>query len=98
MVPVKSFMIPVEKFVTVDRDTDVRKAAVIMRDQGIRSLIVTRGKGVIGIVTDTDIVRGVVGLGGDAVKASVEQIMSGPVGMICGNNALLDADHIVTNA
>jgi CBS domain-containing protein len=43
MVPVKSFMIPAEKFVTVDRDTDVQKAAEIMRDHNIGSLFISRG-------------------------------------------------------
>ena len=95
MVPVKSFMIPVDKFVTVDRDTDVRKAATLMRDQGIGSLIVTRGKECIGIVTDTDMVRRVVALGVDAGKTSVEQIMSAPILMIDENKTLLDANNLM---
>ena len=44
MVPVKSFMVPAEKFVTVDRDTSVRRAAEIMKDSGIGSVFVTRIK------------------------------------------------------
>jgi len=95
MVPVKSFMIPVDKFVTVDRDTDVRKAALLMRDHGIGSLIVTRGKEFIGIVTDTDMVRRVVALGVDAAKTSVEQIMSAPIVMIDENKTLLDANNLM---
>ena len=63
MVPVKSFMVPAEKFVTVDRDTDVRKAAEIMRDRNIGSLFVSRGNEIVGIVTDTDMVRRVVAVG-----------------------------------
>ena len=35
MVPVKSFMVPREKFVTVERDTNAQAAARIMRDRGI---------------------------------------------------------------
>lgn len=95
MVPVKSFMIPVDKFVTVDRDTDVRKAALLMRDHGIGSLIVTRGKEFIGIVTDTDMVRRVVALGVDAAKTSAEQIMSAPIVMIDENKTLLDANNLM---
>ena len=60
MVPVKSFMVPREKFVTVDRDTDARTAAALMRDRNIGALFVTRGKEVVGILTDTDMVRRVV--------------------------------------
>ena len=60
MVSVKSFMIPKEKFVTVERDTNAQTAARIMRDRGIGSLFVTNGKEIIGILTDTDMVRRVV--------------------------------------
>ena len=60
MVPVKSFMVPKDKFITVERDVDVRTAGRIMRDRNIGSLFVTNGKEVIGIITDTDMVRRVV--------------------------------------
>ena len=56
MVPVKSFMVPAEKFVSVDRDTDSRTAAALMRDKNIGSLFVTRNNEVVGIITDTDFV------------------------------------------
>jgi len=42
MVSVKSFMIPREKFVTVERDTNAQTAARIMRDRGIGSLFVMK--------------------------------------------------------
>ena len=64
MVPVKSFMVPREKFITVERDTDAQTAARIMRDRGIGSLFVTNGKEIVGILTDTDMVRRVVAAGG----------------------------------
>ena len=48
MVPVKSFMVPIEKFITVDRDMDARSAAALMRDRNIGSLFVTRNKEIIG--------------------------------------------------
>jgi CBS domain-containing protein len=54
MVPVKSFMVPREKFITVERDTDAQTAARIMRDRGIGSLFVTNGKEIVGILTDTE--------------------------------------------
>ncbi|MBI5411089.1 MAG: CBS domain-containing protein [Nitrospirae bacterium] len=95
MVPVKSFMVPVEKFVTVDRDTDVRKAAAVMRDLNIGSLFVTRDKDIIGILTDTDLVRRVVAVGADAAKTPVEQIMSAPILTIEENKTLLDANDMM---
>ena len=95
MVPVKSFMIPVEKLVTVDRDTDVRKAALIMRDQNIGSLFVTKGKDIIWIVTDTDMVRRSLATGADPVKTTVEHIMSAPIITIEESKTLLDANDLM---
>jgi CBS domain-containing protein len=95
MVPVKSFMVPAEKFVTVDRDTDVRKAAEIMRDREIGSLFVTKGKDIIGILTDTDMVRRSVAVGADAARTAVEQIMSAPIITIDENKTLLDANDLM---
>lgn len=97
MVPVKSFMIPAEKFVTVDRDTDVRKAGELMRDRNIGSLFVTRGNDVIGIVTDTDMVRRAVAVGGDPSHMRVEQIMSAPIVTIDENKTLLDANDMMAH-
>ena len=95
MVPVKSFMVPAEKFVMVDRDTDVRKAAEIMRDREIGSLFVTKGKDIIGILTDTDMVRRSVAVGADATRTAVEQIMSAPIITIDENKTLLDANDLM---
>jgi len=98
MVPVKSFMVPMEKFVTVDRDTDVRTAAALMRDRNIGSLFVTRNKDIIGIITDTDMVRRVVAVGLDASKTSVEQIMSAPILSIEEDKTLLDANDLMAKS
>ena len=68
MVPVKSFMVPREKFITIERDTDAQTAARIMRDRGIGSLFVTNGKEIVGILTDTDMVRRVVAAGAGDVR------------------------------
>ncbi len=95
MVPVKSFMVPLEKFVTVDRDTDVRKAAEIMRDRNIGSLFIMRGKDIIGIVTDTDLVRRSVAVGADPSKTTIEQIMSAPIITIDESKTLLDANDLM---
>lgn len=98
MVPVKSFMVPKEKFVTVERDTDVRTAGRLMRDRNIGSLFVTNGKDVIGIVTDTDMVRRVVAAGADMTKTTVEQIMSAPLMTIEESKTLLDANDLMAQS
>jgi CBS domain-containing protein len=88
-------MVPKDKFVTVERDTDAQTAARIMRDRGIGSLFVTNGKEIIGILTDTDMVRRVVATGVDMRKTSAEQIMSAPIVMIEGDKTVLDANDLM---
>ncbi len=95
MVTVKSFMVPAEKFITVDRDVNVRKAAEIMRDNGIGSIFVTRDGKIIGILTDTDLLRRLVAAGLDPNQTTVEQIMSAPIKTIEENKTLLDANDVM---
>jgi CBS domain-containing protein len=95
MDPIKSFMVPSEKFITVERDTDAQTAARIMRDRGIGSLFVTNGKEIVGILTDTDMVRRVVAAGADTHKTTAEQIMSAPILTIEENKTVLDANDLM---
>lgn len=95
MVPVKSFMVPAEKFISVDRDVNVRKAAEIMRDNGIGSIFITRDGKIIGILTDTDLLRRLVAAGLDPTQTTVEQIMSAPIKIIDENKTLLDANDVM---
>ena len=95
MVPVKSFMVPAEKFIVVDRDTSVRKAAEIMKDSGIGSVFVTWERAIIGILTETDIARRLVGMGLDADQTSVEHIMTAPIIKIDENKTIRDANAMM---
>jgi CBS domain-containing protein len=95
MVPVKSCMVPVGKIVKVDRDILVKTAAEMMRDNGIGSVIVTSGEEIIGILTDTDLVRRVVAAGADPMQTTVEKIMSAPIVSIEGDRTLLDANDLM---
>lgn len=95
MVPVKSCMVPLEKIVKVDRDVSVKTAAEMMRDNGIGSIFITSGEEIIGILTDTDLVRRVVAAGADPLTTTVEQIMSAPIASIEGNRTLLDANDVM---
>ncbi len=95
MVPVKSCMVPIEKIVKVDRDVLVKTAAEMMRDNGIGSIFITSGEEIIGILTDTDLVRRVVAAGADPLTTTVEQIMSAPIASIEGNRTLLDANDLM---
>ena len=95
MVPVKSFMVPTEKFVKVDRDTAVRRAAEMMRECGIGSIFITTGEEIIGILTDTDLVRRVVATGANPEQTAVEKVMSAPILTIDGEKTLLDANDLM---
>ncbi len=98
MVPVKSVMVPVEKIRKVDRETSIKSAAEQLRDFNIGSLFITKGGEIIGIFTDTDVVRRCVAGGLDPNKASVEQVMSAPVLMIDENKTLLDANDLMAKS
>jgi signal-transduction protein with cAMP-binding, CBS, and nucleotidyltransferase domain len=73
----------------------------MMRDRNIGSLMVTRGgdsKDVIGIVTDTDMVRRVLATAADTAKTTVEMIMSAPILTIDENKTLLDANDMMAQS
>jgi CBS domain-containing protein len=95
MVPVKSFMIPAEKIIAVDRAISVRQAAKIMKDTGIGSVFVTWDRVIVGILTDTDIARRLVGMGLDPDRTPVEHIMSTPVLKIDENKTIRDANAMM---
>ncbi|HEY6639889.1 MAG TPA: CBS domain-containing protein [Nitrospiraceae bacterium] len=95
MDPIKSFMVPSDKFITVERDMDVQTAAGIMRDRRINSLFVTNGKEIIGILTDTDMVRRVVATDVDILTTTAEKIMSAPILTIEGDKSVLDASDLM---
>ena len=94
---IKSFMVPSEKFITVERDTDVQTAARLMRDRRISSLFVTNGKEIVGILTDTDMVRRVVAAGVDTLTTTAEKIMSAPILTIEEDKTVLDASDLMAN-
>ena len=97
MDPIKSFMVPSEKFITVERDTDVQTAARLMRDRRISSLFVTKGKEIVGIITDTDMVRRVVAAGVDTLTTTAEEIMSSPILTIEEDKTVLDFSDLMAN-
>jgi CBS domain-containing protein len=97
MDPIKSFMVPSEKFITVERDTDVQTAARLMRDRRISSLFVTNGREIVGILTDTDMVRRVVAAGVDTLTTTAEKIMSAPILTIEEDKTVLDVSDLMAN-
>ena len=95
MDPIKLFMVPSEKFITVERDMDVQTAARLMRDRRISSLFVTNGQEIVGILTDTDMVRRVAATGVDTLTTTAEQIMSAPILTIEEDKTVLDVSDLM---
>ena len=63
----------------VNQGATVQDAALRMKEKKIGSLLVEREGQVVGIITETDIVRKAVALGVDPKQKSVGSIMSSPV-------------------
>jgi CBS domain-containing protein len=61
--------------VTADRETTVRDAAKLMREHHVGNVVVVDGKKPVGIVTDRDIVVGVLATGLDAEALTTGEIM-----------------------
>ena len=69
---------------TVGPATSVISAAKTMKTARVGALFVKKGKQLVGIVTDTDIVRRAVSSGKPLGKLTVEKIMTSPVCTIEG--------------
>nr|MBI3614753.1 CBS domain-containing protein [Nitrospirota bacterium] len=75
--------------------TSVREAAKRMRDERVGSLFVEKGGRLVGIVTDTDVVRRAVADKKDLDRLTVEQIMSSPIATIEATRAVQDAHDMM---
>lgn len=75
--------------------TPVQEAAKRMRDEGIGSLFIEKGSRLIGIVTDTDVVRRAVADKKDLDRITVEQIMTSPIATIEASRAVQDAHDLM---
>ena len=77
MIPIRQLMTP--QLVTMEAGASTIDAAKLMRAHRIGSVFVERDHAIVGIVTETDIVRKVVA--GDRMSyfVPVEQVMSAPV-------------------
>jgi CBS domain-containing protein len=80
------------KILSVAPSATAHDAARMMATEGIGCLLVEQEGGFVGIITETDLVRKVLGEGLDAVSITAEAIMSYPVTSI-DENASLEAAH-----
>jgi CBS domain-containing protein len=82
---------------TIPSDTPVRKAARLMSEEKIGSLLVEKNGDFVGIVTDTDIVRRAVAEGSDLSKMTVQSIMTSPIATIEAYRTIQDAHDMMAD-
>ncbi len=80
---------------SVGPNTSIASAAKAMRTARVGSLFVKKGKQLVGIVTDTDIVRRGVATGKPLGKMKVEKIMTTPICTIEGSQSVDDAQDMM---
>jgi signal-transduction protein with cAMP-binding, CBS, and nucleotidyltransferase domain len=80
---------------TVDPTTTVRSAAKRMKDARLGSLFVKKGTAIVGIVTDTDLVRRALATDKDLNSLTVEEIMTSPVCSIEETRTIGDAHDMM---
>ena len=80
---------------SVGPTTSVVSAAKTMKSARVGSLFVKKGKQLVGIVTDTDIVRRAVSSGKPLGRLTVEKIMTAPIRTIDAGNTVDDAQDMM---
>lgn len=80
---------------TVGPGVSIVSAAKKMQTARVGSLFVKKGKKLVGIVTDTDIVRRAVSTNKNLGKLTVEKIMTTPICTIEGNQPVDDAQDMM---
>jgi CBS domain-containing protein len=75
----------------------IASAAKTMRAARVGSLFVKKGKHLVGVVTDTDIVRRAVASGKPLGKLTVEKIMTAPICTIEGSQSIDDAQDMMAD-
>lgn len=79
----------------IAHDASVKDAAKRMRDERVGSLLVEKGKNLVGILTETDVVRRAVAEGADLGKTMVQSIMTAPIVTIESIRTVQDAHDMM---
>ncbi|MBI3353588.1 MAG: CBS domain-containing protein [Nitrospirae bacterium] len=93
-------MVPVRKIMTkgiekVDANISVKDVARIMKAKKIGSILVEKDKELVGIVTETDIVRRLVADGKNPEGMQVKAIMSSPLLTVDIEKSIIDANDLM---
>lgn len=79
----------------INCEASIKDAATRMRDERVSSLLVEKNHDLIGIVTDTDVVRRAVAEGNDLSRTSVQTIMTSPIATIESVRTIQDAHDMM---
>jgi signal-transduction protein with cAMP-binding, CBS, and nucleotidyltransferase domain len=90
---IKKIMSP--RLVTIDYQKDLKTAAKQMACESVGSLVVTKDDEVVGIITETDIIRRVLVRDIDLTTIQVEEVMSYPVYSIDEDESLDKAHEVM---
>jgi CBS domain-containing protein len=93
MVTIKQLM--KQDLATVPSSTSVLEAAKVMRERKIGSVFIRQNSRIVGIVTETDIVRGVVADSRSPQEMLAREIMSSPVIGIDGTRPITEAAELM---
>jgi CBS domain-containing protein len=77
-------------------DVTVSKAVKAMKEKGVRSVLVSSEKEIVGIVTSTDVLYKVIAKEKDAKKTLLKDIMSSPIHAIGPGNTLQEAADMMS--
>ena len=81
--------------VTIPYHAAVSEAAKVMRDRQVGSVLVEQGRKVVGIVTETDIIRRVMGAGKLPSFVKTGSIMSSPLVAVPERGLLIDVAELM---
>ncbi len=93
MITISEVMIKAPK--QIASSTSVVEAATSMRDERVGSLLVERNGELVGMVTDTDVVRKAVAEKKDLAKTTVETIMTAPLHSIDATKTVPEAHDMM---
>jgi len=82
---------------TVGSTVSILSAAKRMRTARVGALLVKKGKQLVGILTDTDIVRRAVATGKPLGRLTAEKIMTAPLCTIEGSESVHDAEDMMSD-
>ncbi len=80
---------------SIGHTASIRDAAKRMRDDRVGSLLIEKNGSLVGIITDTDVVRRGVADGSDLNKMTVEQVMTAPILTIESVRTVQDAHDMM---